>query len=305
MNPRPRTPERWMLIAIAVALLTMAIKTLAWRLTGSVGLLSDALESLVNLGAAMMGFAMLRLAFMPADAGHEYGHGKAEYLASGFEGALIAIAAASIIYSAWPRLFAPQPIEQIGVGLAVAAGAAVLNGVTAVLMRRAAHRHQSTVLAADAAHLLTDVWTTAGVIVAVLLVTLTGWWRLDPLIALLVALGILRTGWHLLRQAADGLMDAAWPADERAQLDRILQTHQQPGVVDFHAVRTRRAGTRRFVAFHMLVPGHWPVQRAHDAADRIEAQICAQLAPVTVLTHLEPIEDPIAHQDLGLDRNHE
>lgn len=294
-------PHRWMLWAVAAALVTMALKGFAWQLTGSVGLLSDALESLVNLGAAIVGFSMLRLAIQPADSGHQYGHGKAEYLASGFEGALIGVAAISIAWAAWPRLLDPQPIEQPGIGLLVVAVAAGVNGGVALILRRAGRRHRSLALEADAAHLMTDVWTTGAIIVGVGLVAVTDWLILDPLIALAVAVNILRTGWHLLRESAAGLMDASWPSDERARLDAILDRYRQEGI-DFHAIRTRRSGMRSFVSFHVLVPGRWSVQTAHDHVERIEAAIAGGFSPVTVMTHLEPIEDPASHLDTGLDR---
>jgi cation diffusion facilitator family transporter len=299
--PQQRPAHHWMWLSIAAALVTMGLKTLAWWLTGSVGLLSDALESLVNLGAAVVGLSMLRLAAQPADDGHAYGHGKAEYFASGFEGALIAVAALAIAWAAWPRLVEPRPIEQPGIGLAIVALAAAVNGVVALLLRRAGRQHRSLALEADAQHLLTDVWTSAGVIIGVALAFLTGWLRLDALIALAVAAHILWTGWRLLGESAAGLMDAVWPAAERAQLDAILDDFRGEGI-DFHAIRTRRAGARRFVSFHVLVPGAWSVQRGHDFVERIEARIDTVLAPVSVLTHLEPIEDPASHRDQSLDR---
>ena len=290
-----------MLLSVGAALATMALKFVAWRLTGSVGLLSDALESTVNLGAALLGFAMLRLAIRPADEEHAHGHGKAEYFAGGFEGALIIVASAAIASSAWPRLFDPQPLAQPGIGLAMVLVAAVINGAVALLLRRAAGRHRSLALEADAQHLLTDVWTSLGVIAGVALVAASGWLLLDPLIALAVAMHILWTGWRLLRESAAGLMDASWPAPERARLDAILDSFRGEGI-DFHAVRTRRSGARHFVSFHVLVPGQWSVQRGHDVVERIEARIAAAMAPVSVLTHLEPIEDPASHADTDLDR---
>jgi cation diffusion facilitator family transporter len=290
-----------MLLSIGAALATMALKLWAWWLTGSVGLLSDALESTVNLSAALLGFAMLRLAVQPADEEHAHGHGKAEYFASGFEGALIFVAALAIAWTAWPRLLDPQPLAQPGLGLAIVAVAAAINGAVALLLRRAARLHRSLTLEADAHHLMTDVWTSAGVIVAVALVAVSGWLVLDPLIALAVAVHILWTGWRLLRESAAGLMDASWPPVERARLETILDSFRGEGI-DFHAVRTRRSGARHFVSFHVLVPGRWSVQRGHDFVERVESQIAAELAPVSVLTHLEPIEDPVAHDDHQLDR---
>lgn len=304
------TPSAWLQdapaasfarLSIVAALATMALKTAAWWMTGSVGLLSDAMESVVNLTAAMVALWMLRVAVRPPDDEHAYGHGKAEYFAGGFEGAMIAVAAMSIIWAAWPRLFDPQPLQQTGIGLGVCALASLINWGVARALLGAARRHRSLALEADAHHLMTDVWTSAGVIVGVALVAATGWLVLDPLLALAVAVNILWTGWRLLRESAAGLMDAAWPQSERARLDAILQSYRGEGI-DFHAVRTRRAGARHFVSFHVLVPGDWSVQNAHDFVERIEAAVAAELAPISVLTHLEPIEDPASHDDQMLDR---
>ncbi len=298
---RGRSTASYARLSIAAALATMALKSLAWWLTGSVGLLSDAMESLVNLSAAIVALWMLRIAARPADEEHAHGHGKAEYFAGGFEGAMIAVAALSIIWTAAPRLLDPQPLQQTGVGLTVCAIAALINlGVARVLLD-GARRHRSLALEADARHLLTDVWTSAGVIIGVALVAFTGWLVLDPLLALAVALNILWTGWHMLRESAAGLMDAAWPAAERSRLEAILDRFRADGI-DFHAVRTRRSGARHFVSFHVLVPGRWCVQEAHDFVERVEESIAAELAPVSVLTHLEPIEDPVSHHDGELDR---
>lgn len=288
-------------LSIVAAIVTMALKALAWWMTGSVGLLSDAMESLVNLSAALVAWWMLKLAVLPPDEDHAYGHGKAEYFASAFEGVMIAVAAVSIVWAAWPRLFEPQPLQQTGVGLAVCALAAAINWAVAGVLMKGAARHRSLALKADAHHLMTDVWTSAGVIAGVALVSASGWLILDPLLALAVAINILWTGWHLFRESLAGLMDAAWPQPERARLDAILDGYRSSGI-DFHAVRTRRAGQRHFVSFHVLVPGHWTVQQAHDFVEGIEARIASELAPISVLTHLEPIEDPRSQDDRQLDR---
>ncbi|MEQ1438663.1 cation diffusion facilitator family transporter [Fontimonas sp. SYSU GA230001] len=289
-------------LSIVAAIVTMGLKTLAWWVTGSVGLLSDAMESLVNLSAALVAWWMLRLAILPPDEHHAYGHGKAEYFASAFEGMMIAVAAVSIIWAAWPRLLDPRPLQQTGIGLAVCALAAAINWGVARVLLKGSQRHRSLALKADAHHLMTDVWTSAGVIVGVALVGVSGWLILDPLLALAVAVNILWTGWHLLSESTAGLMDAAWPEDERRQLDAILGEYRSTGI-DFHAVRTRRAGQRHFVSFHVLVPGGWSVQQAHDFVEGIEARIASELAPVSVLTHIEPIEDPLSHDDGVLDRD--
>ncbi len=291
---------RFAALSVLVALLTMGLKLLAWQLTGSVGLLSDALESIVNLAAASVAFMMLRIAAQPADEGHAYGHGKAEYFASGFEGALIVVAAASILWVAIPGLLDPQPIEQSGIGLAVCALAAAINWGMARILTRGARQHRSLALEADAHHLMSDVWTSAGIIIGVALVAVSGWTVLDPLLAVLVALNILRTGWQLMKASVDGLMDTSWPLAERERLQRLLDGYRGVGA-DFHALRTRTAGSRRFASFHVLVPGEWSVQRGHNLLEEIERRIATDFAPVTVLTHLEPLEDPLAYDDEHLD----
>lgn len=287
---------RFAALSIAAALATMGLKFVAWYLTGSVGLLSDALESLVNLGGASLAFLMLRIAAQPPDEGHAYGHGKAEYFSSGFEGLLIFVAGGMILAAATLRLLHPQPLTQTGVGLAVSAVATAINFAVARVLLRAGREHHSVTLEADAHHLLTDVWTSLGVIAAVALVAATGWLVLDPLVAMAVAAYILWTGWRLVREAIGGLMDSAWPDAERRILDEVLGGFRAPGV-DFHAVRTRRAAERRFVSFHVLVPGDWSVQRGHDLLERIETELARRLPHLTAFTHLEPIEDPRAHDD--------
>lgn len=293
--------QRFAWLSIAAALATIALKVVAWRLTDSVGLLSDALESLVNLAGALMTLAMLSVAAMPADASHDFGHGKAEYFASAFEGMLILAAAGAIAYAAVGRLIAPRPLEQVGAGLAVSALASLVNlGVGRVLMK-AGERYHSIALEADARHLMTDVWTSVGVIAGVAAVAATGWQRLDPLIALLVAANIIWTGVQLIRRSASGLMDAALPAAQQAAVQRVLQAHQAQGL-DFHALRTRQSGARQFVSVHVLVPGEWTVRRGHDLLETIEAEIRAALPRAHVTTHLEPLEDPASWQDQALDR---
>lgn len=293
--------QRFAWLSIAAALATIALKVVAWRLTDSVGLLSDALESLVNLAGALMTLAMLSVAAMPADASHDFGHGKAEYFASAFEGMLILAAAGAIAYAAVGRLIAPRPLEQVGAGLAVSALASLVNlGVGRVLMK-AGERYHSIALEADARHLMTDVWTSVGVIAGVAAVAATGWQRLDPLIALLVAANIIWTGVQLIRRSASGLMDAALPAAQQAAVQRVLQAHQAQGL-DFHALRTRQSGARQFVSVHVLVPGEWTVRRGHDLLETIEAEIRAVLPRAHVTTHLEPLEDPASWQDQALDR---
>jgi cation diffusion facilitator family transporter len=289
----------WLSIAAAVA--TIALKVAAWRLTGSVGLLSDAMESLVNLVAAVMTLLMLTVAARPPDEDHAWGHSKAEYFASGAEGALILLAATGIGWAAVGRLLAPQPIEQAGLGVVVSTAASLVNlGVSRVLLA-AGRRHHSIALEADARHLMTDVWTSAGVLGAIGLVALTGWNVLDPLIAVAVALQIVWTGVQLLRRSATGLLDVALVPEEQAALKAILARHEGPEL-RFHAVRTRQAAARRFVSLHVLVPGDWTVRRGHDLLERIEQEIRDAIPNAHVMTHLEALEDPAAWEDEGLDR---
>jgi cation diffusion facilitator family transporter len=289
-------------LSISAALLTMAIKFAAYLLTGSVGLLSDAAESLVNLVAALIAFWALSLAARPPDEEHAYGHTKAEYFSSGAEGALILLAAATIVYAAVPRLIHPQPIERPGLGLALAALGAVINGAVGWVLLTAGRRLRSISLEADARHLFTDVWTTVAVIVAIFLVVVTGVQRLDPIIALLVAANIIWTGVRLLRQTGLGLLDSALPAPDQARITSALAPYREQGI-EFHALRTRQSGARRFISMHVLVPGDWSVQRGHDLCERIEDDIRQALPESTVFTHLEPREDPRAWADQGLDRS--
>jgi cation diffusion facilitator family transporter len=292
---------RFAWISIAAAIATIALKATAYALTGSVGLLSDALESIVNLATAAMALAMLTLAARPPDEEHAYGHSKAEYFASGLEGALIFGAAVVIAVAAVPRLFDPRPIEQAVSGLAIAAVAALLNLGVALLLMRAGTRYDSITLEANARHLLTDVWTSVGVIAGVAATSLTGVYRLDPLIALAVATHILLSGYRLLRRSALGLLDTAVPETELAAVHDALKPYRDRGV-QFHALRTRQAGARRFVSMHVLVPGDWTVQRGHELLEDIEESIRARIANVTVFTHLEPVEDPVSFEDHGLER---
>ena len=293
------TRYAWLSIAAAVA--TILLKGTAWWLTGSVGLLSDAIESFVNLAGALMALWMLTLAALPADDDHAYGHGKAEYFSSAFEGFLILLAAFSIGYAALSRLANPQPLEAVGIGLLVSATASVINLATARILMRVGREHHSITLEADAHHLMTDVWTSVGVITGVGLVWLTGWLWLDPLLALLVAANIVWTGWQLMRRSAAGLMDTSLPAAEVAQIEAPLAAYRRHGL-EFHALRTRQSGSRAFVTLHVLVPGHWTVQQGHDWAERIEADVRAVIPRAHVTTHLEPLEDPLSMADKGLDR---
>lgn len=300
-------PTRYAWLSVGAALTVLGLKLAAWQISGSVGLLSDALETLTNLGGATMALLMLRLAALPPDDGHAYGHGKAEYFASGFEGMLIFLAAGLIVVEAVPRLITPQPIESAGIGLAIAGVATVINFAVARVLHGVAKRHHSITLDADARHLMTDVWTTLGVMVGVGLVAVTGWLWLDAVIAILVAVNVLREGFNLVREAAMGLMDAAWPESEQALLHEVLDAFRaegEPGEIEFHAVRTRSAASRRFVEFHVLVPGAWTVKEGHDLVERLETELHARLPRLTIATHLEPSDDPRSYGDEGLDRGH-
>ena len=299
MSSAPLKRYAWLSILTAVA--TILLKAVAWQLTDSVGLLSDALESVVNLAGAMMALAMISLAALPPDEDHAYGHGKAEYFSAGFEGLLILVAAMAIGATAIMRLFDPRPLEQVGIGLAVSLAASLLNLVTALILRAAGRRYRSLTLEADAHHLLTDVWTSVGVIVGLAAVSLTGWLWLDPVIALLVAGNILRIAWKLLYSSAQGLMDRALPDADTVLLQAIFDQHRAQGI-EFHALRTRESGARRFIDVHVLVPGHWSVQHAHELVEKIEADIRHALPQSTILTHLEPLEDPLSLADIALDR---
>lgn len=298
---RFESPRSYAMLSIIGAIATIVLKFGAYLLTGSVGLFSDAAESLVNLIAAIVAFWALTLAARPPDDEHTFGHSKAEYFASGLEGALVLLAAASIAYTAWERLNQPQPIESLGLGLTIAVTAAVLNGSIAFVLLRASRRFRSITLEADARHLLTDVWTTAGVVLGLLLVRWTGWLFLDPLIGFLVAINIVWIGVRLLRETGYGLLDSALPVDEQKIINDILDQYQARGIL-FHAIRTRQAGPRRFVSLHVLVPGIWTVQQGHDLCEELELAISRSLPETNVLTHLEPLEDPTAWADLGLDR---
>ncbi len=295
--------KRYAWLSIAAALATILLKGLAWQLTGSVGLLSDAIESFVNLAGALMALLMLTLAERPADQDHAFGHGKSEYFSSAFEGFLIFLAAVSIAYAAIDRLMRPQPLEAVGLGLLVSVAASLINLVVARILLEVGRRRHSITLEADAHHLLTDVWTSVGVIVGVGLVWLTGWLWLDAAIALLVAANILWTGWRLMSRSADGLMDMSLPPEELGRIETLLAGYRAQGLA-FHALRTRQSGSRAFVMLHVLVPGQWTVQQGHEWAERIEADIRVVLPHAHVTTHLEPLEDPVSMIDQELDRPH-
>ncbi len=291
---------RYAWLSIAAAVLTISLKGAAWLLTGSVGLLSDALESMVNLAAAIMALAMLTIAARPPDELHAFGHTKAEYFSSGAEGALILLAAVMIGWTAIPRLMAPQPLEKVGVGLLVSMTASAVNFVVARTLLKAGRTHGSITLEADAHHLMTDVWTSGGVLLGIAAVSVTGWQRLDPLIALIVAANIVWTGFQLLRRSALGLMDTALPAAEITLIQDALADYARLGV-RYHALWTRQSGARKFISAHILVPGTWPVQQGHQLVEEMDLKIRALIPGAYLFTHLEPAEDPAAERDMTLD----
>ncbi|MCL2458785.1 MAG: cation diffusion facilitator family transporter [Desulfobulbus sp.] len=281
---------RYAWLSIAAAIATILLKLVAYLMTGSVGLLSDAVESAVNLFGAVMALVMLSWAAQAADAKHPYGHGKAEYFSSGAEGALIILAAIGIAATAIERILNPRPLEQIGIGLAISLAAAAINLVVARILLRAGRRHNSITLEADGRHLLTDVVTSAGVVVGIGLVIVTGWTVLDPIVALLVSANIVWTGISLIRRSVDGLMDVVLPKEEQEAIERVMAAFRAKRVA-FHALRTRQAAAQRFIAVHMLVPGDWTVHDAHHMAEDFEQSLRQTLGEAHITTHLEPIED--------------
>ena len=292
---------RYAALSVGAALATIGLKATAYFLTGSVGLLSDALESFVNLLAALVALLALSVALRPADDEHAYGHTKAEYFSSGFEGALIVVAAASIVIAAVQRLIEPRPIDAPGLGLAITAVASAINLAVAKVLHRAGKRYESITLEADAQHLMTDVWTSVGVIVGVGAAAVTGWLRLDGIVAIAVAANVMVSGVRMLRRSMLGLLDTSLPEETLDQIKAILDAHGKSGV-GYHALRTRQAGARRFISFHILVPGDWTVQRGHDLLEEIEERIRQAVPRSVVDTHLEPIEDPVSWEDTRLER---
>lgn len=308
MTTAPITPpapslRKFVYLSILAAFLTIGLKTGAYLLTGSVGLLSDALESLVNLVAALMALGMMIVSERPPDEEHAFGHSKADYFSSGVEGGLILVAAVSIAWTAIGRLLNPIPLENIGLGLIISLIASAINFVVARVLLTAGKRYRSIILEADSKHLMTDVWTSIGVLVGVGLVAVTGWLPLDSLVALAVAANIVWSGVQLVRRSALGLLDTAIPTKDRDQIVKLLDGYKADGV-EYHSLRSREAGQRRFISLHVLVPGTWTVQKGHDMLERIERGIRSELdGPTTVFTHLEPLEDPVSMDDMGIDRS--
>ena len=294
--------KKYAYLSIAAALITIGLKFYAYFYTGSMGLFSDALESCVNLLAAVVALIMIHISEKPADEGHEFGHTKAEYFSSAIEGGLILVAAFSIIWSAAPRLLAPQPIENVGLGVLISLSASLVNLGVALVLIKNGKKNNSLLIEADGKHLMTDVWTSVGVITAIFIVKLTGFLILDPIIAIIVALNIVWTGFQLLKRSANGLMDASISESELKIVTDYLN-ELKTDKIDFHSLMTRQAGQRKFISLHLLVPGEWSVQQGHDYAENIEETIEDMFSePVTVSTHIEPIEDPASMRDIGIDR---
>lgn len=286
-------------LSLAAATIIIALKGAAYWLTGSVGLLSDALESVVNFVAAAVAVVVLTIVARPADEDHQYGHDKAEYFSSGLEGGLILVAAVGIAVAAVERLLHPRPLEQLGLGLALTLVATLINLAVAQVLLTAGKRHDSITLEADGHHLMTDVWTSAGILVGVGAVAVTGWASLDPLVAIAMAAKIVWTGFHLIIRSTLGLMDTALPPPEQDAIRSVLDRYRAQGI-EYHALRTRRSGARRFVSLHLLVPGAWSIQRGHDLSEKIEDEVREHLPNTTITTHLEPIEDPRSWRDAAL-----
>ena len=296
-NKEDTALTRYAWLSISAALITISLKTAAYLLTGSIGLLSDALESIVNLVGAIIALSMLIIASRPPDESHMYGHSKAEYFASGAEGALILFAAGGILWTAVKRLLDPQPLEQVGIGVVVSIVASLVNFAAARVLISTGRKRNSITLEADGHHLMTDVWTSVGVTSGVGLVALTNWYILDPILAILVGINIIWTGVKLLKRSVEGLMDASLPAEEHQLVEQVIAAYRERGV-QFHAIRTRQSAARRFVSVHMLVPGEWTVHDAHHIAEDFEGDVRRQLKDAIVSTHLEPLDDEISLNDV-------
>ncbi len=288
-------------LSIFTAIITISLKSIAYYLTGSVGLLSDAIESLVNLAAAIIALIMLKIAEQPPDEEHKYGHTKAEYFASVMEGLFIFIAAVAIIVSAINRIIHPRIIEQAFLGLGISIVASIINYVVAQKLLKVGKKHHSITLEADGHHLMTDVITSIGVIIAVFLVAITGWQILDPVIAILVAFNIIFTGFQLIKRSVSGLLDTSISRDELDIIKTVFNKYERKGL-KFHGLRTRQSAQRRFVSFHVLTPGNWSVKKGHDLLEDIEKEIRDSIEKVTVSTHLEPVEDPRSLEDISIER---
>ena len=286
---------RFAWLSVGVAILTIGLKTAAYFLTGSVGLLSDAMESIVNLVGAGMALAMLTIAAHPPDKNHAYGHSKAEYFSSGIEGTLILIASISIAYTAIERILNPRPLEQIGIGLLVSTGASLANLAVSLILQRAGRNYNSISLTSNGKHLMTDVITSGGVLIGVGATAFSGWQILDSIVAILVAINILWTGFGIIRNSVSGLMDSALPSVDLEKIDNALATYTKEGI-QVHALRTRQSASMKFISMHILVPGDWSVEKGHKLITQIETDITSVIPDSIVFTHLEPINTPLDHE---------
>jgi cation diffusion facilitator family transporter len=298
-NKTPITRFAW--LSIAAAILTISLKLVAYLMTHSVGLLSDAMESFINLAGALMALWMLTISIRPADEDHSYGHSKAEYFSSGVEGILIFIAAIFIGFASVERFINPKPISQVGIGLMVSVFASLINLVVAIVLAKAGRKYKSITLEADSKHLMTDVWTSGGVLAGVAAVYLTGWERLDSIVAFLVACNIVWAGVSIVRKSVGGLMDKALPKEEKDKIFEIMESFKKEGL-EFHAFHTRQGGSRQFVSFHVLVPGEWSVLKGHQLLEDIEAKLRNNFPGIVLSTHLEALEDPSSYYDMSIDR---
>src|SRR5690554_2502191 len=299
---KQKSLKYFMYLSIAAAIVTILLKSYAYYITGSMGLLSDALESFVNLFAAVFALVMLTISQKPADEEHRFGHGKAEYFSSAIEGALILVAAFTIIWAAIPRIMNPAPLENVNTGLFFSLLASLVNLAVGMTLIHQGKENKSILLEADGRHLMTDVYTTVGVIVGIVMVMITGWLVIDPIIAILVALNIIYTGYKLISRSASGLMDATIPEEDLQKITTYLDSIKEQHI-EYHSLLTRIAGQRKFISLHLLIPGEWTVKKGHDYADDVEETIISLFdEPVTVSTHIEPVEDPASMRDIGIDR---
>ncbi|HEX2909902.1 MAG TPA: cation diffusion facilitator family transporter [Chloroflexia bacterium] len=299
-KPKPSAKNKVIYLSIGAAITTITLKFAAYFLTGSVGLLSDAMESMVNLVGASAALVALIIAARPADKTHHYGHTKIEYFSSGLEGGLILVAAVAIAWTAIGRLFEPEALESVGFGLAVSLAATVVNLVVARVLLRVGREEDSITLEADGKHLMTDVVTSIGVIIGVVLVTITGWLWLDPVIALLVAANIIFEGSKLVKRSIDGLIDRALPQEEEGEIRDIIKDEigkAEEKQLTYHGLRTRKSGSLRFIDFHLLTPAEWSVRQAHEVAETIETKLEQQFKELEITIHIEPVDDPRAYED--------
>lgn len=292
-------------LSITAAILTISLKFIAYSQVRSVGLLSDALESIINLVAAVVALIVLYVSEKPADKEHEYGHTKAEYFSSAIEGGLVLLAAGSIIRTAVPKLFNPRELQDINIGIIITVIASLINFIVAKILIHNGEKENSLLLKADGKHLIADVWTSAGVVIGIIIVKIFGILILDPIIAILIALNILRTGYKLLKESANGLMDVSIPQSDVKKIEDYLKKLEEQGV-EYHSLLTREAGRQKFISLHLLMPGKWTVQKGHDIADKVEKDIENIFEePTSVISHIEPIEDPASFHDIGIYRTYE